>query len=719
MAKVVPPSIIQLEIDLLDSRRGAKQKKTVLRRILGNATLNHPETASFLPHIFHFYQYGDYETKSMCCTFFTTYSYYNPPRYFENRAIFEHDLAGSDEHTKCLILRTLAYIPDETLQKKVVMPFSLRFLGDPSKNARKSACFTIARLFDTYPDHSMDLGLLDKLRSKIHDSDPEVVGACVASLDHILERSSGIHMDLDYKTTDKLLEVLKGASEFFQAYILNLVTLFVPQSSLDAANLIEKTFPYLSHTNSSVVLNALKVIVYLCNYVKAPQDRFLGLPKRLGTALMLLLSKPLEIQFVVLRNVILLLLAQPGLFRLDVSMFFCHHSDLVSVKDTKLEIIYLLANEDNFATVLRELEHYSRGSDPLLARKALRAIGNLAVKLETAAKNCLDSILELATSGLGYVIQECVCVVRNIFRRYPEYASPSNVKIFTSQADLVEEPEAKTAFLWLVGQYGELVPDSADILKDFSYTLAQETVEVQLATITAIAKFYLKNPVQRRKLLLETLTMASEQSRNPDVVDRAFYYWRLVSFDMEAAQDIILAPQPIISQAPDRLEPEVLEELELVIGLLALIYLKPIQSVFRLAKARMLPELPALQKSYNSRLKEHAVTSEESKVLKIDVRAHIGVILPKLHETSSFQAKIKAKSPSLRSNLFVRNHILAGLKQGYSPESSFEEKLVVSETHYSGLTDSAIQVRTPNLGSKLRNRVRNSLILGPSRNFSL
>lgn len=45
-------------------------------------------------------------------------------------------------------------------------------------------------------------------------------------------------------------------------------------------------------------------------------------------------------------------------------------------------------------------------------RKAVRSIGRLAVKIETAAERCISALLELIQTKVNYVVQEAIVVIR-------------------------------------------------------------------------------------------------------------------------------------------------------------------------------------------------------------------------------------------------------------------------------------------------------------------
>lgn len=66
-----------------------------------------------------------------------------------------------------------------------------------------------------------------------------------------------------------------------------------------------------------------------------------------------------------------------------------------------------------------------------------------------------------------------------------------------------------------------------------------------------------------------------QDSDNPDLRDRGYIYWRLLSTDPVAAKEVVLAEKPLISEETDLIEPTLLDELICYIGTLASVYHKP------------------------------------------------------------------------------------------------------------------------------------------------
>ena len=144
-------------------------------------------------------------------------------------------------------------------------------------------------------------------------------------------------------------------SRWGQTYILEALMAYVPQDVNEASLLAERIVPRLSHSNSSVVLTATRVVLYLMNYI-ADETQISNLCRKLSPPLVTLLAKGPEIQYLALRNALLILQRRPEVLKNDIRVFFCKYNDPIYVKVTKLELIFMLANERNIGEVLTELK---------------------------------------------------------------------------------------------------------------------------------------------------------------------------------------------------------------------------------------------------------------------------------------------------------------------------------------------------------------------------
>lgn len=254
---------------------------------------------------------------------------------------------------RALALRTLSYIHVREFVEAAVQPVK-RSLKDPDPYVRKTACFSVAKLYDHDKQLVEKTDLIGKLNDKLQDNNQAVVSSALASLMDIWERNEAVKLTIDYKNASKIVQILPECSEWGQVYILEALMNYVPQDSQEATFLAERISPRLAHTNSAVVLGCIRVTLFLVNYIQ-DEKVVTSLCNKLSPPLVTLLSKGHEIQYLALRNALLILQRRPDILRNDIRVFFCKYNDPIYVKVTKLELIFMLATENNIKEVLTEL----------------------------------------------------------------------------------------------------------------------------------------------------------------------------------------------------------------------------------------------------------------------------------------------------------------------------------------------------------------------------
>lgn len=110
-------------------------------------------------------------------------------------------------------------------------------------------------------------------------------------------------------------------------------------------------------------------------------------------------------------------------------------------------------------------------------RKAVRSIGRLAIKIEESADKCTEALLGLVGMKINYVLQEAIVVIKDIFRRYPNRYEAIIVNL-CENLDSLDEPDAKAAIIWIIGQYSDRIENANDLLEDFLFTFLEDSIEV-------------------------------------------------------------------------------------------------------------------------------------------------------------------------------------------------------------------------------------------------
>ena len=72
---------------------------------------------------------------------------------------------------------------------------------------------------------------------------------------------------------------------------------------------------------------------------------------------------------------------------------------------------------------------------------------------------------------------------------------------------------------------------------------------------------YSAAPENLRKAACKGFICLLQETDNPDLRDRAYVYWRLLSSDPEAARAVVLAEKPVIAQDTSAMDPRLLQTL--------------------------------------------------------------------------------------------------------------------------------------------------------------
>jgi len=74
---------------------------------------------------------------------------------------------------------------------------------------------------------------------------------------------------------------------------------------------------------------------------------------------------------------------------------------------------------------------------------------------------------ECLKSKIDFVIWETIIVIRDIFRKYPRKYE-AILKDLCENLKSIDDPEAKSAMIWIIGEYVETIENADDLLKIFA-----------------------------------------------------------------------------------------------------------------------------------------------------------------------------------------------------------------------------------------------------------
>ncbi|CAO3683837.1 unnamed protein product [Umbelopsis vinacea] len=560
----------ELKAELNSEYRGVR--KDAVKKVIANMTVG-KDVSGLFPDVLKNMHTEDLELKKLVYLYLMNYAKTQPELVILAVNTFVMDTNDTNPLIRALAIRTMGCLRVEKIIDYLTEPLR-KCLKDDNPYVRKTACLCVAKLFDLNPELAVESGFVESLQEMVSDINPMVVANAVVALSDINEASPGQDVfRITGGTLNKLLHALNECTEWGQISILTALADYKAGDIKEAEGICDRVLPRLQHANGSVVLSAIKVLMINMRLVKDANFNK-NLVKKMAPPLVTLLSGPPEVQYVALRNINLILQKRSDVLSNEMRVFFCKYNDPPYVKMEKLEIMIRLCNERNVDQLLSELKEYASEVDVDFVRKSVRAIGRCAIKIEEASERCINVLLDLINTGINYVVQEAIVVIKDIFRKYPRKYE-GIIPTLCENLDALDEPEAKASLIWIIGEYASHIDNADELLSGFLENFKEENAQVQLQLVTATVKLFLKKPNENQEIVQQVLQTATTECENPDIRDRAYVYWRLLSTDPQAAKAVVLSDKPPIEDEETGVSSALLDELIYHIGSLASVYHKP------------------------------------------------------------------------------------------------------------------------------------------------
>ena len=527
--------IFELKSELNSDKK--EKKREAVKKVIASMTVGKDVSALF-PDVANCMQTENLELKKLVYLYLMNYAKSQPDMAIMAVNTFVKDCEDPNPLIRALAIRTMGCIRVDKITEYMCEPLR-KCLKDEDPYVRKTAAVSVAKLHDINASLVEEQGFLDSLKELLSDSNPMVVANAVAALSEINEASpSGRPLiEMNAATINKLLTALNECTEWGQVFILDSLSNYAPKDEREAQSICERITPRLAHANAAVVLSAVRVLMKYMEMMAQDADFVNNLSKKLAPPLVTLLSSEPEVQYVALRNINLIIQKRADVLRHEMKVFFVKYNDPIYVKLEKLDIMIRLASQSNIAQVLSELKEYATEVDVDFVRKSVRAIGRCAIKVEASAERCVSTLLDLIQTKVNYVVQEAIVVIKDIFRKYPNKYE-SIIATLCENLDTLDEPEAKASMIWIIGEYAERIDNADELLESFLDSFQDENAQVQLQLLTGIVKLFLKKPTDTQELVQQVLSLATQDCDNPDLRDRGFIYWRLLSTDPAAAKEV-------------------------------------------------------------------------------------------------------------------------------------------------------------------------------------
>lgn len=415
-----------------------------------------------------------------------------------------------------------------------------RALKDENAYVRKTAVICVVKVVELSPELAEENGFLEMLQDLLADSNASVLANVVAALADIhAHRPEMSIFRLDSRTASRLVAVLGDCTEWGQITILDALATYAPETEAEAVQFLEKITPRLQHANCSVVLSAVKVILVYLEHLSPKHNLVETLKRKLAPPLVSLLSSPGELQYVALRNINLIVQRHSEILAQGVRVFFCKFNDPLYCKLEKLEIIVRLVSNENWEQVLAELGEYAKEVDVQFATRSILAMAQCAEQVPLAVPRVLSIFGQLLALASPSTTQAVTMALPLILRTCPDDSLGLEIvqqllmdeaTTLTLVEETLDEDEARTALVWILGQYGPVLTEAivTTLADSFARSFTHEASIVQSELLTTALALMQAAPSRYRCFLEQYVARGMSLAGDADLRERAILYGRIL-----------------------------------------------------------------------------------------------------------------------------------------------------------------------------------------------
>ncbi|KAF3446453.1 hypothetical protein FNV43_RR11632 [Rhamnella rubrinervis] len=523
---------------------------------------------------------SDIVLKKMCYLYVGNYAKGNPDLALLTINFLQRDCKDEDPMIRGLALRSLCSLRVANLVEYLVGPLGSG-LKDSNSYVRTVAVIGVLKLYHISASTCVDADFPATLKHlMLNDSDTQVVANCLSALQEIWSSGTTTSEEASRERETLLskpvvyyfLNRIKEFSEWAQCIVLELAAKYVPSDNSEIFDIMNLLEDRLQHANGAVVLATIKVFLHL---TLSMTDVHQQVYERIKAPLLTLVSSGSpEQSYAVLSHLHLLVMRAPFIFSSDYKHFYCQYNEPSYVKKLKLEMLTAVANESNTYEIVTELCEYAANVDIPIARESIRAVGKIALQ-QYDVNAIVDRLLQFLEMEKDYVTAEALVLVKDLLRKYPQWSHDCIAVVGNISSKNVQEPKAKAALIWMLGEYSQDMQDAPYILESLIENWDDEhSAEVRLHLLTAVMKCFFKRPPETQRALGAALA-AGLADFHQDVHDRALFYYRLLQYNVTVAERVVNPPKQAVSVFADTQSSEIKDRIFDEFNSLSVVYQKP------------------------------------------------------------------------------------------------------------------------------------------------
>lgn len=563
------------------NERDVKKRREVIKKVIAYMTLGVDVSKLFTDMVL-ISSTNDIVQKKMIYLYLVSYAEANQDQALMAINTFSKDCRRDNPEPKIrgLALRSLCSLrfsgAHEYIQSAVQ-----EGLGDPDPYVRRTAIIGLVKLH-RYKEQAVEPTFINSLYELLRDPDPVVSSNAILALNEILENEGGIA--INRRMIIYLLNRIHQYNEFGQSTVFDIVAKYSPQDDdemLDILNILEDR---LRHASSSVVLGCIKVFM---NLTKENAALLKQVFSRVQAPLITLfiggeVAEAYEISYCILSHISLIIhRGAADIFENDYKNFFCKFDEPTYIKYLKIEILTMISSENNLSDIVNELCAYVTDVSVDMSKQSIKSIAMIAMRVQSGSTAVIRQLVGFLNCGIDYVITETLVAMKDLLRKY-RHLSEEMIPLISSTLEVVNNDEGKAAIIWIIGEFGNEIEESPYIIEGIIGSFVpNENLQIAHALLTSAVKLFLKRAPEMQNILSTLFKQLFNECDNPDIHDRAGFYYKLLRSDPYMAEQIINCDKHPINQFYEDEKSKVTEILCQEFNQLSVIYQKPSKSILK------------------------------------------------------------------------------------------------------------------------------------------
>lgn len=104
----------------------------------------------------------------------------------------------------------------------------------------------------------------------------------------------------------------------------------------------------------------------------------------------------------------------------DFKYFYCKIEEPTYIKNIKVKILGMLANEFNLGDMLNELNEYANDIDVEIARKAVHVLAEIGLRLSEVSKALMINLISFYNTEQEHLVNSSMICFYKLLRKYPK-----------------------------------------------------------------------------------------------------------------------------------------------------------------------------------------------------------------------------------------------------------------------------------------------------------